>query len=728
MSRFGAINRFAISSRWLSLVGFVLVGVMLLAAGVRNWEGREEIFASNRRETTNLSIALAAQAARSVQAVDLVVRETQRETLAAGVANAGQFKQAMAGADMHRFLVRHSKNLPQADAIGIVAADGTLVNGSCSWPVQPVNLADRDWFAQLRDHPNAGVQLTRPVIVPQIGALTFFLARRVSGPHGEFLGIVIAGIEARYFERFYREISLQPGASIGIFNRDGTLIARYPPAAAAMRAQLPADSPWYDSVAQGGGSHRSSEETGSAQLVAVVPLRDYPLVVTVAIPEAIVLAEWRRQTIVVAIGAVSLALGFAVLVGTLAARSRSLERHSAALAESAEALRRSEARFRDYALTSSDWFWETDENHLITYVSDGIRAFGQDPGRFVGRSRLEIAATSDRDRDKWDDHIGLLNRHAAFRNFVYTVQLGDAPERTVSISGKPFFGGADRFLGYHGTGRDITEEYLAQHRLAEAKATAETANLAKSQFLANVSHELRTPLNAIIGFAEVLEMGMAGPLQPPQLENIAIIRESGQHLHHVINDILDLAKVDAGKLDLYEEAGVDPRGIVDGCIAFVRDRAKEAMLTLSVEMEPGLPPLIADALRLKQVLLNLLSNAVKFSDPGGTVVVAARRARDLGMVFEVRDSGPGMTEDEIRVALEPFGQVEGGLTRRHEGTGLGLPLARRLAALHGGALEIRSVKGGGTTVIVTLPASKVMPDGAPPAPASVGLAAAAAAA
>jgi PAS domain S-box-containing protein len=707
--QFGMTGTLAVPGRRLSVVGFALIGLMLFGAAFRSWRTREDVFASYRRETTNLAIALAAQAARSVQAVDLVVRETQRETRAAGFSKPQDFRRALAGDDLHRFLSRHLKNLPQANAIGIVAADGTLINGSSPWPVPPLHLADKAWFARLRDDRGVGLLLTHPVRIPHTGAASFFLARRLIGPHGAFQGTVVAGIEAGYFEHFYQEITLQHGESIGIYGRDGTLIARYPLGNAAIGTRLPPSSPWYARVAQGGGSYRSASGAGSsAQLVSVVPLRDYPLVLTVAIPQATVLAEWYRQSIIVAIGACLLAFAFVVLVAALTARSRSLERHSAELAASAEALRRSEARFRNYALTSSDWFWETDENHLITYVSDGIRAYIGDPALFIGRSRIQIATSADRDLPKWDEHMGVLHRHQPFRNFAYTVRGRNQPDRTVSISGKPLFDPAGNFLGYHGTGRDITEEHRAQHRLEEAKAAAEAANLAKSQFLANVSHELRTPLNAIIGFAEMLELGMAGRLEPAQRENVAIIHASAQHLHRVINDILDLAKVDAGKLDLYEEAGVDPRDIVEGCVAFVAGRAKEAALSLAVRIEEGLPLLVADPLRLKQILLNLLSNAIKFSEPGGAVVAAARRALDGGIIFEVRDSGPGMTESEIRLALEPFRQVDAGLTRRHEGTGLGLPIARSLAELHGGALEIRSTKGGGTTVLIALPAGRVM--------------------
>jgi PAS domain S-box-containing protein len=706
MSAFRTIARRTIRSRHLPLVGFLLVGLMLSAAAFRTWEARETIVSGHRREITNLGIALAAQAGRSLQSVDLVLRETQRQTLTIDARDAASFELDIGSQEMHWFLARHAKNLPQADSIGVFGADGQLVNSSRQWPPPRVNVAATDGFQYLRSHDDRDLYISRLVRSPVSGEWTMYLMRRVDGPHGEFFGVATAGIAARYFEEFYRGIALEPGAAIDVFARDGSMVASYPEADAMMGKQMASRSPWFASLAQGGGSYSSPADAyGPARLASVVPLHDYPLVLTVSIPEDAILGQWRRFSVIVVIGAGSLALGFIFLVLALAARSRRLEQHGAALAESAAALRASEAKFRDFAVTSSDWFWETDEDHRVTFVSESIRAFGGKPDLYIGRSRIDLAAPPDRDQPKWDDHIVTLTRHEPFRNFIYTALLGDGQEQTVSISGRPFFDADGRFLGYRGTGRDITAEFHAQQRLEEAKAAAEEANSAKSQFLANVSHELRTPLNAIIGFAEMMELGMVGALEPRQTENIHIIRLSGEHLHRVINDILDLAKVDAGKLDLYLESDVDPRTIVDACRALVKERVKEAQLSLWVELDPALPLMVADTLRLKQILLNLLSNAIKFTEAGGSILIAVQAA-DGDISFEVRDTGAGMTADEIKIASEPFGQVDGGLGRRHEGTGLGLPLARRLAELHGGRLDIESEKGRGTTVTVTLPAAR----------------------
>ena len=446
---------------------------------------------------------------------------------------------------------------------------------------------------------------------------------------------------------------------------------------------------------------------GLGHIVSSRPLRDFPLVATVSAAEDAVVANWGRQSLLVAPGIVCTAIGFALLLRVLGARSRSLERSTATLRES-------EARCRDFALTSSDWFWETDERHQFTYLSDHLRAFGQEAQTPIGRTRTDLATDLVIEPAKWQEHLAVLNRHEPFRDFVYKHKIGDDPERAISVSGNPFFDEAGRFLGYRGTARDITEKVLAERAVHDAKAAAEAANIAKSQFLANMSHELRAPLNAILGLSEVLENGIAGPLQSRQGEYVGLIRQSGEHLLRLIDDILDLARIDAGKLDLHEEV-LEPGSLIARAVALVKDRAAAGLLKLAVDIERDMPPLAADRTRLTEILLNLLSNAIKFTELGGAINVLVRRTEEGGASFVVRDNGRGMTEAEVEAALERFGQVDGGLVRRKEGCGLGLPLARKLAELHGGSLTLKSETGRGTTATVILPPSRVL--SAEPAPA-----------
>jgi two-component system, cell cycle sensor histidine kinase PleC len=244
--------------------------------------------------------------------------------------------------------------------------------------------------------------------------------------------------------------------------------------------------------------------------------------------------------------------------------------------------------------------------------------------------------------------------------------------------------------------------------LRRAKADADEANQFKSRFLANVSHELRTPLNAIIGFSDIMRGEMFGAIGSPRYAGyVGDINDSGRLLLGIVNDVLDLSKFEAGSMRLAEEL-VDPAGLARECVNLVSGLA--AANDVQIAIEPPLERIAirGDEMRLKQVLLNLLSNAVKFSRDGGKVVLAERLAADGSFVVSVRDQGIGMDQAGIATALLPFGQVENSWTRRHTGTGLGLPLAKWLAEIHGGKLEIDSAPELGTTVRVILPASRVI--------------------
>ncbi len=234
------------------------------------------------------------------------------------------------------------------------------------------------------------------------------------------------------------------------------------------------------------------------------------------------------------------------------------------------------------------------------------------------------------------------------------------------------------------------------------KERAEAADRAKSAFLANMSHELKTPLNAIIGFSGIMRDEMFGPIGERYSDYAKIIGDSGSHLLTIVNDILDLTKSEVQGLRLVEEEA-DIREIVSFSLNIVADMARKAEICCSVEVEPGLPTFHGDGKKLQQILINLLSNAIKFTPAGGRVYLTAGRGPSRGLVFRVADTGIGIAPDQMAVALMPFGQIDSTLSRKYDGAGLGLPLTKRLVDLHGGALDIVSAPGAGTTVTARFP-------------------------
>ena len=241
----------------------------------------------------------------------------------------------------------------------------------------------------------------------------------------------------------------------------------------------------------------------------------------------------------------------------------------------------------------------------------------------------------------------------------------------------------------------------------EARMRAEAASRAKSEFLANMSHELRTPLNAIIGFSDIIHGNVLLRNPERHIEYAKLISQSGYHLLELINDILDLAKIEAGRLEL-READVDLVRLADDCVEMMQARAHQGGLALAADLAPGLPLVHADERALRQILLNLMSNAVKFTPIGGTVTVFAGLADSGDVLFGVRDTGVGISKEDLPRVFQSFGQGRHDVATADRGTGLGLPIVKGLAEAHGGSIALASAPGQGTQVTVSLPALRAV--------------------
>jgi PAS domain S-box-containing protein len=338
---------------------------------------------------------------------------------------------------------------------------------------------------------------------------------------------------------------------------------------------------------------------------------------------------------------------------------------------------------------------------------------------YANRSCLEICGISTREEMQkmelpkvlFNDSTDPVNLPESLAGGAYSreaILIGNAGIRlSVVVNAARVPRSSRSTVRFYASITDISQLLQAQEKLEEQNMELVAANRAKSEFLANMSHELRTPLNAIIGFSELLANGSLGPTGNERFAEYAQdINNSGTFLLRIINDILDLSKIEAGRMELFDTE-FNVLDAVDSVIILIQERAREKALELVVSIDKKLPALRADDRAVKQMLINLLSNAVKFTEPGGKVAVTARLEQGA-MEFTVSDTGVGMSPDDIEVALKPFQQVDGSLAREYEGTGLGLPLVKSMIELHDGHLRIDSAVGKGTTVTLHFPIARTV--------------------
>ncbi|MGH7866302.1 MAG: PAS domain-containing sensor histidine kinase, partial [Candidatus Dormibacteraceae bacterium] len=388
--------------------------------------------------------------------------------------------------------------------------------------------------------------------------------------------------------------------------------------------------------------------------------------------------------------------------------------------QSEQALRLSEKKYRSLVSNIPDAVWTARARRELIYISKNIeQILGYSPEELTRDSTaLWLDRIHPKDVAQVEQSWHMLFARAEPLNLEYRTQRRDGQWIWVHTRA-PSVHSRDGELCADGLISDITQRKRAEEVLHQAKETAESANRAKSQFLANMSHELRTPLNAIIGFSEILADKTFGDMNDRQLRYVQHTLSSGRHLLQLINDILDLSKVEAGRLEL-ARTNFDAKVALSNVLAIVKALANKKNITLDVQLGTELPPLFADEAKFKQILYNLLSNAIKFTHEEGRVtVLAARHVADLSLaatasprapgsevlVISVKDTGIGIhPRNQERIFVE-FEQVDSSYGRQQQGTGLGLALTKRLVEMHGGRIWVESegIEGKGSLFSVALP-------------------------
>lgn len=693
--------------------GLLLIAAIILAAAFSAQVLRSRAMDTSQRDATTLSAVLAEQTTRYIQVIDHVLEELQSRSEVLGVATPEAFDAVFGTPDMHAFLRGRLQDLPEANAFVLVSAGGRMVNYSRADPPPAKDLSQVDYVTWFAAHDDTGlfVSAVRRSVV--VGASTIYLARRINGPDHRFLGVAVGAIDVATLTSFYGAINTRPGQALTLLRRDGSMLIHVPQLLEEAGRVMPDNSPWFAVVAAGGGTYRSPGFlSGRPAMVCVHPLAHYPLVVDVSATEAVMLAAWRRQVGIITLATAVAVAGFGILFTVIALQVERQAVQTATLLRGATALRASQR-----ALTQKSQLLET----TLTHMQQGLAVIGADHRILVCNPRvvelLDLPPSLLAEGACYDDVIAWQWKHGELAEQGGNLQA--------FLHGDRLLGGLDVYTRRRPNGRaievrtaalpgggavrsfaDVTDRQDALDLLTRAKEAAEATNRARSAFLANLSHELRTPLNAVIGFSELIRDQPFGPIAGPYVGYARDINASGKALLDLINALIDMAKIDAGRYVLAEEP-VAVAALVRVCQSTLAGQAQEARVRLVTDPALTMVTVQADRKALKQVVQSLLSNAVRFTPSGGQVAVRAESLDDGGVALVVADTGVGIPPEVLCHLGEPFWQAEHAAARQQGGSGMGLALSRRLMLLHGGTLQLESRLGAGTTVRAVLPAARV---------------------
>ena len=709
-------------SNWAGRVvplGLVVCALIGAIAAFLAYRARDYAVEEWKRTASHMSTILAEQAGQSVRAADLVLKSMLVDIEVAAPRDAAELRAFATQKHVFDNLVERTKSVPQLDVATIIAGGGEVLTFTRSWPPPPINLGDRDYFANMSGAVNTGLFLSVPVRNRGTGTWVFYLARQIRSRDGTPIGVAIVGLASDFFNQFYEAVSIGPEAAVSLFRDDGVLLARYPDRGSVIGASF-ADQPVFRDVlpnlppgeAMVTRGYRLADPTEPmVRIVAPTRVQGFPLVLNVTVTEHIFLALWRQLVAVITIAGLAL-IAVAVTLTVVASRAISKSTREAERRQRAQrALSYSELRMRSLVETVSDGVLLIDANgYFVDINAPGRALLGAGEGEDLSQREM-VTYVAEPFRAAWrSSHMRIL----AGETVVWQFDLVARGEETVRVekTAMPTLL-PDGSRGHLAVLRNITARHLATVQLRERQHDAMRAArvTAMGTMAAGIAHELNQPLTAAANVASAALMGIpsAATLDPAdsrtrrlrvQLE--AIVRHNlraGEIVRRLRNFIEGAD---------HEVTTLEPADLVEESLRIARSERRgesgaEAEITSFIADD--VETIFADQTQLQQVLTNLIRNAEHAANraaPARIKVSASRSADGGSIVFAVEDNGKGLEAADLEHVFEPFVSTKAG------GMGIGLAISRTIVNAHGGRLWAESAGiGKGATFLFSIPVGEL---------------------